>query len=178
PELLAACVAVVAHPDDDRYRDRFGSTVHTPLFGVEVPVVAHDLANPEKGSGIAMICTFGDQTDVLWWRQLGLPLRSIVERDGRIQTAPPPGVPDGEAWRAQSSGTGRSPRTSRRCPWTRPPTPRPATGPTSATGPAASRRTRTSWTPGPRRRCRRRSSPAGRTTPTCSPACTPWTSGR
>ena len=105
PELLAACVAVVAHPDDDRYRDRFGSTVHTPLFGVEVPVVAHDLANPEKGSGIAMICTFGDQTDVLWWRQLGLPLRSIVERDGRIQTAPPPGVPDGEAWRALAGKT-------------------------------------------------------------------------
>ena len=70
PELLAACVALVAHPDDERYQPPFGTTVRTPLFGVEVPVVAHHLADPEKGSGIAMICTFGDTTDVTWWREL------------------------------------------------------------------------------------------------------------
>src|SRR5438105_11004032 len=105
PELLAACVALVAHPDDARYRDRFGTTVRTPLFGVEVPVVAHDLADPEKGSGIAMICTFGDVTDVVWWRELRLPVRSIVARDGRIQHDPPPPVPDNEAWRELAGRT-------------------------------------------------------------------------
>jgi valyl-tRNA synthetase len=100
PELLAACVALVAHPDDARYRHRFGTTVRTPLFGVEVPVLAHGLADPEKGSGIAMVCTFGDVTDVVWWRELGLPVRSILRRNGRIQDDPPAGVPGGDAWRA------------------------------------------------------------------------------
>ncbi len=84
PELLAACVALVAHPDDERYQPLFGSTVITPVFGVEVPVVAHTLADPEKGSGIAMICTFGDLTDVIWWRELQLPTRPIIGWDGRI----------------------------------------------------------------------------------------------
>ncbi len=105
PELVAACVALVAHPDDERYAARFGSTVHTPLFGVEVPVLAHHLAEPDKGSGIAMICTFGDVTDVVWWRELHLPTRSIVTRSGRISEAPPPGVPDGEPWRAIAGRT-------------------------------------------------------------------------
>jgi valyl-tRNA synthetase len=84
PELIAACVALVAHPDDKRFQPLFGTTVRTPLFGVEVPVVAHELADPEKGSGIAMICTFGDLTDVTWWRELQLPTRGIVARNGRI----------------------------------------------------------------------------------------------
>ena len=92
PELLAACVALVAHPDDERYQPLFGSTVVTPLFGVEVPVVAHKLAEPEKGTGIAMICTFGDTTDVTWWRELDLPVRAIVDRRGRIVADPPPGI--------------------------------------------------------------------------------------
>jgi len=105
PELIAACVALVAHPDDERYSARFGATVHTPLFGVEVPILAHDLADPEKGSGIAMICTFGDVTDVVWWRELHLPTRSIVTRSGRITTSPPAGVPDGPAWQAIAGAT-------------------------------------------------------------------------
>ena len=84
PELLAACVALVAHPDDERYQPLFGTTVRTPLFDVEVPVVAHRLADPEKGSGIAMICTFGDTTDVTWWRELDLPTRPIIGWDGRV----------------------------------------------------------------------------------------------
>jgi valyl-tRNA synthetase len=92
PELLAACVAVVAHPDDTRYQPLFGSTVRTPVFDVEVPVHAHELADPEKGTGIAMICTFGDTTDVTWWRELALPVRAIVGRDGRIVADPPSGV--------------------------------------------------------------------------------------
>ena len=85
PELLPACVALVAHPDDARYQPLFGTTVTTPLFGVEVPVVAHRLADPEKGSGIAMICTFGDLTDVIWWRELALPTRSVIGRNGRLE---------------------------------------------------------------------------------------------
>ena len=105
PELIAACVALVAHPDDERYASRFGTTVHTPLFRVEVPVLAHRLAEPDKGSGIAMICTFGDVTDVVWWRELDLPTRSIVTRSGRVTESPPPGVPDGEAWRAIAGRT-------------------------------------------------------------------------
>jgi len=84
PELLAACVALVAHPDDERYQPLFGKSVTTPLFGVEVPVLAHHLAQPDKGSGIAMICTFGDITDVTWWRELDLPNRAIIGFDGRI----------------------------------------------------------------------------------------------
>jgi valyl-tRNA synthetase len=91
PELIPACVALVAHPDDERYQPLFGSTVSTPLFGVEVPVVAHALADPEKGSGIAMICTFGDLTDVTWWRELQLPTRPIIGWDGRI-------LPEAPAW--------------------------------------------------------------------------------
>ncbi len=99
PELLAACVAVVAHPDDERYQGLFGTTVTTPLFGVEVPVVAHHLAQSDKGTGIAMVCTFGDTTDVTWWRELALPTRAIIGRDGRIVADPPPGV-ESEAARA------------------------------------------------------------------------------
>ncbi len=84
PEMLPACVALVANPDDPRYQPLFGKTVKTPVFGVEVPVVAHRLADPEKGSGIAMICTFGDVTDVIWWRELQLDTRPIIGWDGRI----------------------------------------------------------------------------------------------
>ena len=89
PELIAACVALVAHPDDERYQPLFGSTVRTPVFDVEVPVVAHALAEPDKGSGIAMICTFGDTTDVTWWRELQLPTRTVIGRDGRFHRETP-----------------------------------------------------------------------------------------
>jgi len=92
PELLAACVALVAHPDDERYQPLFGKTVTTPLFGVEVPVLAHRLAQIDKGSGIAMICTFGDVTDVIWWRELDLPNRAIIGWDGRILTDAPEAI--------------------------------------------------------------------------------------
>jgi valyl-tRNA synthetase len=85
PELIPACVALVAHPDDERYKPLFGSHVVTPLFGVEVPVKAHTLADPEKGSGIAMICTFGDLTDVTWWRELSLPVRAVISPSGVLR---------------------------------------------------------------------------------------------
>ena len=87
PEMLASCVALVAHPDDERYQPLLGTLVVTPLFGVEVPILAHELADPEKGTGIAMICTFGDTTDVVWWRELNLPTRALIGRDGRFLPA-------------------------------------------------------------------------------------------
>ncbi len=84
PELIAACVGLVAHPDDARYQHLFGKVAHTPIFNVEVPVFAHPLAQPDKGSGIAMVCTFGDLTDVIWWRELNLATRPTIGRDGRF----------------------------------------------------------------------------------------------
>jgi valyl-tRNA synthetase len=89
PELLPACVALVAHPDDERYQHLFGTTVRSPLFDVEVPVLAHHLAQQDKGAGIAMICTFGDTTDVVWWRELQLPNRSVIGFDGRFISEAP-----------------------------------------------------------------------------------------
>ena len=85
PELIPACVALVAHPDDERYKPLFGTHVETPMFGVSVPVKAHELADPAKGSGIAMICTFGDLTDVVWWRALSLPVRAIIQPNGALR---------------------------------------------------------------------------------------------
>ena len=85
PELIPACVALVAHPDDGRYRPLFGTEVRTPLFGVRVPIRPHPLASPEKGTGVAMICTFGDLTDVTWWRELSLPVRAVIMPDGRFR---------------------------------------------------------------------------------------------
>ncbi len=89
PELVVSCVALVAHPEDERYQPLFGSTVTTPVFGVEVPVRAHKLAEPDKGTGIAMICTFGDLTDVIWWRELQLDTRAVVGKDGRFAREAP-----------------------------------------------------------------------------------------
>jgi valyl-tRNA synthetase len=85
PELIPACVALVAHPDDERYRALVGKEAVTPLFGVRVPIRAHGLADPSKGSGIAMICTFGDLTDVTWWRELNLPVRAVIQADGTLR---------------------------------------------------------------------------------------------
>jgi valyl-tRNA synthetase len=103
PELIPACVALVAHPDDARYQPLFGQEVETPLFGVRVPVRAHALADPEKGSGIAMICTFGDVTDVTWWRELSLPVRAVIQSDGTLRevTWNAPGWESADAERAQ-----------------------------------------------------------------------------
>ena len=84
PELIPACVALVAHPDDPRYRELVGETVMTPLFRSRIPVRAHPLVEQEKGTGLVMVCTFGDVTDVTWWRELSLPVRSVVRPDGRL----------------------------------------------------------------------------------------------
>src|SRR3954451_20519851 len=108
PELLPACVALVAHPDDARYQPLFGARVRSPLFGVEVPVLAHELAQPDKGTGIAMICTFGDTTDVTWWRELALPVRSIVERNGRLRAEPPDAIATEEGRAAYAELAGKT----------------------------------------------------------------------
>ncbi|MEM7337813.1 MAG: valine--tRNA ligase [Actinomycetota bacterium] len=92
PELLPACVAVVAHPDDERYQPLEGATITTPVYGVEVPMVFHELADPEKGTGTAMICTFGDLTDVTWWRELNLPARPVIGRNGRFVDEAPDAI--------------------------------------------------------------------------------------
>jgi valyl-tRNA synthetase len=84
PELLAACVGVTAHPNDARYRHLFGKRAVTPLFGVPVPIFPSELADPEKGTGILMVCTFGDATDVRWWREQKLANRQILGRNGRL----------------------------------------------------------------------------------------------
>jgi valyl-tRNA synthetase len=105
PELLAACVALVAHPDDERYQPLFGTEVVTPLFAARVPVVAHPLAAPDKGTGIAMICTFGDVTDVVWWRELRLPVRAVIQPNGTLGavTWGSPGWDSTDAARAQAA---------------------------------------------------------------------------
>ena len=118
PELIPACVALVANPTDERYRPLVGRAAVTPLFGAEVPIVAHDLADPEKGTGIAMICTFGDLTDVTWWRELRLPARVVIGRDGTL-SSPRWGEPEwpsrdrGAASAAQGEIAGMTPRSAR-----------------------------------------------------------------
>ncbi|APU16185.1 MULTISPECIES: valine--tRNA ligase [Actinoalloteichus] len=113
PELLPACVALIAHPDDERYQSLFGRTVTTPVFGVAVPVLAHPAAEPDRGAGIAMCCTFGDLTDVLWWRELNLSARTVVGRDGRILPDPPAGLDDPEGRKAYAELAGATVHTAR-----------------------------------------------------------------
>jgi valyl-tRNA synthetase len=84
PELLPACVGVAAHPDDPRHNHLIGQTAFTPLFRAPVPIFASTLVDPLKGTGILMVCTFGDATDVTWWREQGLALRQVIGRDGRL----------------------------------------------------------------------------------------------
>ncbi len=104
PELIPAVVALIAHPDDERYQPLFGTTVSSPVFGVEIPVVAHHLAEMDKGTGIAMCCTFGDLTDVQWWRELQLPVRTVIQRDGRLSRETPEWLAAAETAYAELAG--------------------------------------------------------------------------
>jgi valyl-tRNA synthetase len=114
PELLPACVALVAHPDDERYAALFGTKATTPLFGVPVPILAHRLADPEKGTGIAMVCTFGDTTDVTWWRDLQLDTRAVIGRDGRLLPSAPSAITNGDGLAAYAELAGLRARAARR----------------------------------------------------------------
>ncbi|MBA2337920.1 MAG: valine--tRNA ligase [Acidimicrobiia bacterium] len=113
PELVVACVALVVHPDDGGAADLVGTTVRSPVFDVEVPVLAHRLADPGKGTGIAMVCTFGDTTDVVWWRDLDLPTRGVLGRDGRFLEETPAWL-SGEAVAAYRLLAGRTVAQARR----------------------------------------------------------------
>lgn len=84
PEFLPACIAIVAHPDDDRYKRLIGKNAIVPLFGAHVPIFGDPHADPKKGTGIMMVCTFGDNDDVKFWKEHNLPLRQIIGRDGKI----------------------------------------------------------------------------------------------
>ncbi len=84
PELLSACVAVIAHPSDKRYKSLFGKFAKVPLFDYEVPIIADEKADPEKGTGIVMCCTFGDKTDIEWWHKHNLPLKVVIEKNGKM----------------------------------------------------------------------------------------------
>jgi valyl-tRNA synthetase len=84
PELLPACVAIFVHPEDGRYHELVGRTARVPLFGGQVTIRADERVDPEKGTGVVMCCTFGDTTDVEWWYRYGLPLISVIERDGTL----------------------------------------------------------------------------------------------
>ena len=105
PELIPAVCALVAHPDDERYQPLFGSTVTSPVFGVEIPVLAHPAAEKDKGAGIAMCCTFGDLTDVQWWRELRLPTRVVLQRDGRLTSEAPEWLVNTEPYAALAGKT-------------------------------------------------------------------------
>ena len=105
PELLVSVTALIAHPNDERYQELFGTTVTDPLFGIEVPVLAHRAAEMDKGAGIAMCCTFGDKTDVQWWRELELPTRTVVGRDGRLARETPDWVVNKERYESLAGKT-------------------------------------------------------------------------
>lgn len=82
PELMAACVAVAINPEDERYKEHIGSKVKVPLFGHEVPVIGDSVVDPAFGTGVVMICTFGDKQDVRWWVEHKLPLRKAIDKNG------------------------------------------------------------------------------------------------
>lgn len=84
PELLAACVAVFVHPDDSRYAHLTGRQARVPLYDRWVPVLADPAADPQKGTGAVMCCTFGDQADVSWWYTHHLPLIEAIDPDGKM----------------------------------------------------------------------------------------------
>ncbi|MDZ4717103.1 MAG: valine--tRNA ligase [Roseiflexaceae bacterium] len=84
PELLPACVAIFVHPDDTRYQDLIGQQAIIPLIGRQIPILADPGANPQKGTGAVMCCTFGDSADVGWWKAYHLPLIPLITRIGTL----------------------------------------------------------------------------------------------
>jgi len=85
PELICSCAAVIYHPEDERYKHLKGRQAVTPVYGVEVPIIPSPYAKPEFGTGIAMICSFGDYTDVRLFRELGLKPKIAISHEGRMK---------------------------------------------------------------------------------------------
>ncbi len=85
PELLAACVALAVHPNDDNSKHLIGKHAIVPCFFNRIPIVVSPMVDPEKGTGVLMVCTFGDQVDVAIWKEHKLNTRQIIGKDGRIQ---------------------------------------------------------------------------------------------
>lgn len=84
PELLPACVAIFYHPDDSRFRKFESKKAVVPIFGQQVEFIADEKVDPEKGSGLVMCCTFGDSTDVTWYKNYNLKLINVIGRDGKM----------------------------------------------------------------------------------------------
>lgn len=85
PELLPACVALLYNPEDPRYSHLEGRFAISPIFGVKVPIVADETVDIEKGTGAVMCCTFGDVTDIEWWKKHKLNTRVIVNHYGKLE---------------------------------------------------------------------------------------------
>ncbi len=84
PELIPACVSIFINPDDEKNKHLIGKTAIIPIFNFEVPIMSDEKVAVDKGSSIVMCCTFGDQTDIEWWKKYNLPLKKIFTEDGRI----------------------------------------------------------------------------------------------
>ena len=84
PELLPAIVCVFVNPNDDEHKHLIGKTAHIPVIDVEVPIMADEKVAIDKGTGVVMCCTFGDQTDIEWWKKYNLPLKYIFTDNGKI----------------------------------------------------------------------------------------------
>ncbi|RLJ03246.1 MAG: valine--tRNA ligase [Candidatus Aenigmatarchaeota archaeon] len=99
PELMGACVGILVHPEDERHRDLVGKEVRVPIFGQKVKVMEDEEVDPEFGTGVVMVCTFGDKVDIEWWRKFGLDLRIIIDEGGRLTVEPYKGLKIEEARR-------------------------------------------------------------------------------
>ncbi|MCD4740120.1 valine--tRNA ligase [archaeon] len=84
PELLPACVGIFVHPEDSRYTKLVGKKATVPLFGQKVPIMADEKVEKDFGTGIVMICTFGDKTDIEWWKKYHLPLKVCITNEGKM----------------------------------------------------------------------------------------------
>jgi len=84
PELLPSCVGIFVHPEDERYNDLVGKKAIVPIFGQKVPIMTDEKVDMNFGSGIVMICTFGDTTDIEWWRKHNLPMKISINKNGTM----------------------------------------------------------------------------------------------
>ena len=89
PELLPAIIAVFVNPEDEKHKHLIGKTAHIPIVDVNVPIMADEKVAIDKGTGVVMCCTFGDQTDIEWWKKYNLPLKNIFTSDGKISASVP-----------------------------------------------------------------------------------------